>query len=510
LSKASLAGADRPELLAVAPAKPALPLVLRLCRLLEESEVAWCHWKSNAAIDRSACGDNDLDLLVQRSDVRRFTELLSNLGFVRAYKRGATIGGIESFYGFDAEADRLVHVHAHYQLVLGDDRTKNYRLPIEDAYIRSATQAGIFRLPAPSFEYVVFVIRMTLKYCTWDAIVWNAMRRRRASPSRTEREELEYLEARADEETTASILGEHLPYLDSGLFADCVGALASDAPLRRRIRTARRLERALQPHARHSRRVDRWLRIGRRIVLTVARRTRRGPKNRLAGGGAMVGIMGGDGAGKSTALAALGSWLGPEFDVRLVHLGKPRWSVTTYVVRAALKVVSMALDVLQRWVRAAPFRRLALLVSTYRRLVWLVCTARDRHLAYRGARRFAIGGGLVLCDRYPHPRLASMEAPLIASLAAGRLESRLVRAMIRIEQRYHHSIAPPELLVVLRVDPEIAVTRKRDENPNSVRTRGAEIWNIDWRETWAHVIDASQPEEAVARELKALVWSNLG
>ena len=223
----------------------------------------------------------------------------------------------------------------------------------------------------------------------------------------------------------------------------------------------------------------------------------------------MVGILGGDGSGKSTALATVGSWLGHEFDVRLVHLGRPRWSMTTYAVRAMLKAVSLTANGLQRFVRVAPMRRLSLAVSDYRPLVWLVCTARDRHHTYRRARRFAIDGGLVLCDRYPHPRLTSMEVPLIASRTEGRLEGRLVRAMIRLEQRYHRSIAPPELLVVLKVDPEIAVKRKSGETPESVRTRGAEIWNIDWRDDRTHVIDASQPEEAVARELKALVWSTL-
>jgi thymidylate kinase len=497
------------EPVSLAPANPPLPLILELGRLLEEWNIAYCHWKSNAAIDRSACGDNDLDLLVHRNDVRRFTELLSHLGFARAYKKGATFAGVESFYGFDVEADRLVHVHAHYQLILGDDRTKNYRLPIEDAYIRSATQADIFRVPSSEFEFVVFVIRMVLKYCTWDEIFWSAMRRRRAGPSRTERGELEYLRARADEQGTASVLAEYLPYLDSELFADCVDALTSHASVRRRIKTARRLEVRLQPHARRSRWVDCMLRIWRRITLAAVWRIRGVRKNRLAGGGAVVGIMGGDGSGKSTALAALGSWLGSEFEVRVVHLGKPRWSATTYGVRATLKAVSLAADVLQRWVGVAPVRRLALLISTYRPLVWLVCTARDRHLTYRSARRFAIGGGLVLCDRYPHPRLTSMEVPLIAGLTAERLENRLVRAMIRLEQRYHCSIASPELLVVLRVDPEIAVKRKSDERPDRVRKRGAEIWDIDWRDARTDVIDASQPEEAVARELKALAWSTL-
>ena len=50
-------------------------------RKLEAEKIDYCHWKSNAAIDRSASGDNDLDLLVSRSDAQQFTELLDQLGY---------------------------------------------------------------------------------------------------------------------------------------------------------------------------------------------------------------------------------------------------------------------------------------------------------------------------------------------------------------------------------------------------------------------------------------------
>jgi thymidylate kinase len=223
----------------------------------------------------------------------------------------------------------------------------------------------------------------------------------------------------------------------------------------------------------------------------------------------MVGIVGGDGAGKSTALAALEGWLGSEFDVRVVHLGKPRWSLTTTTVRGTLKVANQTLAVLPLRNRLASLDRLARGFETHRPLLWLLCTARDRHRAYRSARRFTAAGGLVLCDRYPHPRLVSMETPLIARRAEGKSSSRLLQAMVALEERYHRSIALPELLVVLRVHPEIAVARKVDESPESVRARGTEIWSIDWRAAGAQVVDASQPPEDVARELRTLVWSTI-
>jgi thymidylate kinase len=498
-----------------APSGPAvsddapLRLNLLLARRLEEASIRYCHWKSNVAIDRTLSGDNDIDLLVDPDQVREFTEVLSKVGFVRV-RSGHDVPGIESFYGFDSDSDRLVHVHAHYKLVLGDDRTKNYRLPIEGPYIRSARRARAFRIPAPEFEYIVLVIRLVLKYCTWDEIGWSALRGRRARPKGSEQAELEDLTARVDNRRVETVLAQHLPCLGPPLFSRCVATVTPNASLRSRVAVARRLERALQPYSRRSRGRDRALRISRRITLALTRRLREPAKSRPVAGGAMIGIIGGDGSGKSTALSSLECWLGSEFDVRLVHLGKPKWSMTTVAARAALKILDSTAAAGARIVPVPPVRRLSERIVLFRPLVWLVCMARDRSLAYRRAHRFALGGGLVLCDRYPHRRLVSMDVPRIDQMPGGDSTSRIVRTMARLEKTYHRSILPPELLIVLRVDPDIAVERKTTESPESVRRRGAEVWNVDWRVVGAHVVDASQSKEAVERELKALVWSALG
>src|SRR5688500_2680094 len=61
-----------------------LALVTKLCATLTTAGVDYCHWKSNEAIERSASGDNDLDLLVRREHMGRFTEIVHALGFEQA------------------------------------------------------------------------------------------------------------------------------------------------------------------------------------------------------------------------------------------------------------------------------------------------------------------------------------------------------------------------------------------------------------------------------------------
>jgi hypothetical protein len=146
-----------------APERPALNLVFNLCQALAQEDINYCHWKSNNALDRSASGDNDLDLLVSRADIPRFSELLYRFGFKKAKASSQKqMPGVLDYFGYDEQADKLIHVHAHYQLILGHDMTKNYRLPIEKPYLESAVQDGLFKVPAAEFEFIVLVIRMIL------------------------------------------------------------------------------------------------------------------------------------------------------------------------------------------------------------------------------------------------------------------------------------------------------------------------------------------------------------
>ena len=55
-------------------------------------------------------------------------------------------------------------------------------------------------------------------------------------------------------------------------------------------------------------------------------------------GGAMIAVVGGDGAGKSTAIDALHAWLSKNFESTKIHMGRPAWSWITIAIRSILKV----------------------------------------------------------------------------------------------------------------------------------------------------------------------------
>jgi thymidylate kinase len=87
--------------------------------------------------------------------------------------------------------------------------------------------------------------------------------------------------------------------------------------------------------------------------------------------------------------------------------------------------------------------------------------------------------------------------------------SQFAQVLVKLEESFYHQIVSPELLIVIRVDPEIAVQRKTDEDATSVRERSTAIWELNWEHTDIHIIDGSKSKTAVLTELKTLIWSEL-
>jgi len=484
-----------------------LDLVLELREELGSAGVRYCHWKSNDMLARSATGDNDLDLLIHRRDAQRFQAVLARRGFRRAVAPGGREQpGVSHHYSLDPASGRLVHIHAHFALVVGDDTTKNFRLPIEVPYLRSATADSVLPVPAPEFELAVFVVRMMLKHATWDAV---AMGNARLGAG--ERRELAWLLDRADTEGTRDVVAEHLAGFGVDLWQRCLESLASGAGTLRRLVLGRAVIRALAPHSRRPALVDTTLRLVRRARWGTRRYVFRVPvRKRLVRVGATVAIVGGDGAGKSTAVQAVADWLGSTFTVHQTHLGKPRPSLLTLAVKGPMYLARQvgflpgtAAVVDPRVATAADFPGTAW-------TLWHALTARDRLRAYRTARRHADRGGLVVSDRWPLPQISLMDGARTTWIL-DRLDAPppLAARLARWERRLYAQIAPPDVLIVLRVDPEIAVGRRHDEDPAYVRARNTEVYDADWAMTDAVVVDASQPPEQVLAAVQRAVWRRI-
>ncbi len=487
-----------------------LPTVRILFDALRREGIRYCHWKSNASLDAATAGEGDLDLLVHRADAQDFIRILGCQGFRRALAaRPRELPGVEHYIAYDSGNDKFVHVHAHYQLVCGHGNSKNYRIPMERAYIETAVEESICPVPRAEYELTLLVIRLVIKHCSWDSF---AMRMHRlGSP---ERKELRYLKERCSREQVASVVRQHLPFIGEDVFDECMMALEPDSGLWRRVSAAQRLGRRLKGCRRRRGIADLYLKLWRRFAAGARRRLFPGrQKLRMASGGSLIALVGGDGAGKSTAIEGLAKWLSQHFELSTVHLGKPKWSRMSVVVRAILKIGRL----MRLWEQGEA--RLAMNGANDTNdindcpgdvsLVSAVLVARDRWLAYCRARRVASNGALVICDRYPLPGMISMDGPRVERMMGDCKANWFAQTLKRLESGYYESMLLPDLLIVLRVHPDTAVERKVEESPDTVAARASQIWEKDWSNSPAFVIDAAMPKEQVLARLKAVIWANI-
>ena len=484
------------------------PLILGLCEALNEQQITYCHWKSNWRLERWMTGDGDLDLLVDRADAERFINVISQLGFKQALPTpDRDVPGILNYYGFDKGAERFIHLHVHYQLVLGHDLTKNYRLPIEKPFLASAREKDLIPTPAPEFELIVFVLRMVLKYTATEMMLRRSLGK--STSSSAVRKELQYLEERSDRRKLRSLLQEHLPFIDASFFEQCVRSLRADSAAGQRLIAKRRLRKRLKAQGRRPQLADTLLKPARQIMRVTRERVfKRSSRKRLAQGGAIVALVGGDGSGKTTSVRELSRWLNKKFVVKRFHIGKPRRSPLTLMVICALRVQRL-FGKNQNFNLAARRNGAQPVFPGYLQLLRWVCAGRDRRRLYMKARRFATNGGISICDRFPVPQLRLMDGPNIGWAVEVSRRNRLVKFLLEAEDKYYAQIMPPDVLIVLRLDPDEAVRRKKDESPAHVRPRSSELWETDWRGTRAHVVDAGQAREDVRASIQSIVWENL-
>ena len=276
-----------------------------------------------------------------------FSALLHGLGFKQATTSSGSLPAVEDYYGYDSPSERIVHVHAHYQLIVGDDLTKNYRIPLEGAFLGATAREGGLRIPIPELE-LMLVIRLTLKHSTWDALL-----ARRAKVSASAREELGFLRARADERVLHGLLEQHLPFVDRRAFDAAMESLDRGSATRARIRAGKRLVGQLEVCARRSRAADVRLKVWRRAVGTARARLRslrRGdglpPEARSSPSSAPTAR----GSRRASTACTPGS---RDFAVRKVHLGRPPRSAVTVVARAVAK---FALGLARVFDRSSPRR----------------------------------------------------------------------------------------------------------------------------------------------------------
>ena len=502
------------------PSSPALAAVARLTAELTHRGVEFCSWKSNAHLDAALAGETDLDLLVEREHASAFRAVLANHDIKPlGHPPGPAAPGVEHYLGLDASSGRLFHLHVHYQLVLGQKHVKNYRLPIERAILAATEVRAGMPVPAPEHELAILATRVLVKYRLRD-VVKDVLHIRTPGIAPDFRAEIDWLLRRTTPARAVEV-AEELGALPTAVFAEFLEVVSSSQRAAYKTwKLRRRTRRAVRPFARYgSLRAAQLYASGELRRRTRLRRRPPDLRMKPASGAVTVAFVGADGAGKSTATQAVARWLGWKVATRTHYLGsKPpsRRSRGLYIMFRALRRSHRT--ALARGAPSTVAARPLALARDVALAAHHLSIGGDRARRYARACRDAADGCVVLYDRFPlsasseNPNHLLLDGPQIAvTTSRANGPSRPVRALARAEERLYRRFRPPDQLVFLHVDPDIASVRKPDHEPEVIAAKCRAVRELEQLaksrgDSAVSALDANRPLAEVLVDLKKEVW----
>ncbi|MGH7526053.1 MAG: hypothetical protein ACREMX_05070 [Gemmatimonadales bacterium] len=484
------------------PIKPAcLGEITTLLHRLHAANVQYCHWKSNEHLAPSLLGETDLDILVARSDVQTLAGILSATRFKRCLTAAArSYPGIESYIGLDEPSGRLIHLHAHYQLTLGEPYLKGYRLPWERLVLSTrvfSESQGIY-VADPNLELLLLMVRSALKLRSRDRLLHRAGRPGLGSNAWRE---FAWLIARVEPQRLAAF-AEALVGPRAARLAE--GMITGDPPTRRALD---RFRRSIEPELGECRTYSswgaRWRRWSRELW------ARRSGRRRLPQGGVVIALLGADGSGKSTLSRELASWLAGRLDVAPIYFGSGQGpaSLARRLLQGAASLVkrtsrgaAASAGQTRRGQGSSPLR-------TVGEILWIVSLALERRRRTAEARRARNRGVIVVCDRFPQSQFARNEGPWLGHWMdhpswVRRTVARQELSAIRCAERLR-----PDLVLKLNVTAQVALQRKPETPVALLHAKLGVLEQLRFaEETRVIEIDATRPFEQVLLEAKREVW----
>lgn len=474
----------------------ALKVITNLFDSFHSNNIQYVHWKSNVNLDKALEGEDDLDILVSPNDEQKLYTVFSDLKIIRGYsEKDAWQKRIVHYYVLDELTASIVHIHLHFQLPIGYDYNKNFTLPVvEKVLAKRVLLHGVY-ISSPEHEYILLILRILIKNAFTPFLLSSPKTQIKLIKDSkivtgSAYKEFLHLKNKVDASKLKESLENDFNFIDELIFRKCEATIEKNNSLKDFLKISSQLKKKLKPYRNKneiSSFIISFIRINKSRLLKVKRKFFGDP---IKGtklpehGGRIFAFVGGDGAGKSTNISILKKNLSQNFKTTSIHIGKPPKSI-----------IGFGLYYFSRVLQLMGIKKLGGSLMSMRLAI-------DRKRAYSRAEKLREKGIVVILDRIPLKGITAMDCPHIDSKKFPRLA--------KFERKKYKSIKGVGLLFVMKLNPEIALQRRPEDDPETLRIRSGQIWNGVWEYPYQIVIDTGeldffQVEQRIMKE----AWRNM-
>ena len=498
-----------------------LEILDRLFKALNASDISYCQWKSNFALERVLSGEkDDVDLLVDRRSLSQVITILLGLGYKPAIvKSEPQPPNVFHYYGFDQQIDHLVHLHLYGAVYTGESFINSHLLPFDVMLLASGRTIDGVKVPSKTAELVCFTLKVFVKYGSLLDLIYLLRETHEIEA------EARWLLADNDLSEALRLVEKYCPVIEEQLFVKCVSTLSAPTSLVKRLRVAWQVRRRLKIYSRYSRlqRLSAYI----RLFWGHGRRRLAGNKKSklLHSGGAIVAFVGPEASGKSTLVSECSHWLGSVFTVKTVHAGKPPASWLTAPAKHLLPLLRHFLPHFRTTrleSRAFPANatKSRLPMEGPASLLYAlraVMVAWDRRQLLLRAGRSAANGEIAICDRYPSETIGAMDSPRLREHPGERgVIATLSNWLAQLECRLYAQIPPPDIVLRLNVSIDTAKIRNRErikpdkESDAYLESRHRQMgkWHRSGTK-YIYDIDTRHPLAETILNVKRAIWESL-